>query len=313
MDNESLTPVAVFAYNRPEKIRSCIEALEKCTKSCCTDLFLFCDGRKGDSDKDSVNAVQDWARSYQKEEHVFSSVHVNLKDKNIGLANSIVSGVTELIEKYGKVIVVEDDLIVEHSFLEYMNNALAFYESNEKIWAIASYGYNLKSLKKYKHDVYMGYRASSWGWATWKDRWQTVDWSVSDYHELETSKEKQKLFCRGGGDLYPMLQRQMRGESDSWAIRWNYAASKQDKLTVYPKYGLVSNYGFDGTGTHSGLNAPKSIVSENSGIVFENLNLDRKITREFYLMHTDTLYKKIKRNLSIKDIRKLLKRIMREK
>lgn len=312
MRDETYAPVAVFAYNRLDKIQKCISALEKCELVEKTTLYIFADGYKGEKDKAAVEDVHKWIKEYSAS--CFKDVNLVLKEHNCGLANSIISGVTELIDKYGRAIVVEDDLIVSPQFFRYMNEGLDFYQHDDRIWAMASYGYDLKSLREYKHDIYVGYRASSWGWATWKDRWETVDWEVKDYEKLQQSLEMQKKFCRGGGDLYPMLQRQMRGESDSWAIRWNYAASMQDKLTVYPKVGLVSNDGFDGSGTHSGLHAPDAIVEEMNqksfDVKFENVELDRKITKEFYLLHTDTFLKKVKRNASIKDIIKLIKRLV---
>ena len=303
-------PVAVFVYSRFDKARECLSALEKCKLANESDIHIFADGYKGDKDREKVTSVQEWVKRYAVDCKAFKSVNVHIKEHNVGLAKSIISGATELINKSGKVIVVEDDLLVSRGFLAYMNGALDFYEKDENIWEIASYGYNLKALRKYPHDLYLSYRSSSWGWATWKDRWDSVDWEVKDYEQLQNSTEMQKRFCRGGGDLYPMLQMQMRGELDSWAIRWNYAGSKRNALTVYPKYGLVRNFGFDGSGTHSGKKGPDSVFdSDGSEIKFEKLELDPKITREYYLLHTDTFWKKVKRNLSLKDIIKLIKRI----
>lgn len=319
---DNLAPVAVFAYNRLDKIKACIEALGRCDLARHTEVFIFADGYKSEKDREQVEAVHSWLQdfsqgtvrddiSYSVSVNDFKNVSLEIKAQNAGLASSIITGVTSLMNNYGHAIVVEDDLIVSPVFLRYMNEGLNFYKDSENIWAIASYGYELKALNHYDHDVYMGYRASSWGWASWKDRWDTVDWDVSDYNKLVNSPDLQKLFCRGGGDLYPMLQRQMRGESDSWAIRWNYAASRQDKLTVYPKYGLSSNSGFDGSGTHSGLKGPEeSLKKDLKKVKFEHLPLDKRITREFYLLHTDTLDKKIKRNASLKGIIKILKRIL---
>ena len=310
MEVKKIAPVVVFVYNRLDKAKNCIEALEKCLLTDQTELHVFADGAKGEKDKDKVEAVHKWLREYGEGSCSFSKVFLHIKEKNAGLASSIISGVTQLTNDYGKVIVVEDDLIVARSFLQYMNGALDYYEEDDSIWEIASYGYNLKALRKYNHDIYLGYRASSWGWATWKDRWDACDWEVKDYEELKNSKEMQEKFCRGGGDLYPMLQRQMRGESDSWAIRWAYSCAMKDKYVIYPKVGQVSNDGFDGTGIHSGLHAPKSVFADSSSkVIFEKVLLDPKITREFYLMHTDTFLKKVKRNLSVKDIVKLIKRI----
>lgn len=323
MDSEiSAAPVAVFAYNRLDKIKKCLEYLEKCEMSDISDIYIFADGYRSEKDRKSVEDVQEWLKKYCsgttdlncKRGSGFKETHLELKEKNEGLANSIISGVTNLIGKYGKVIVVEDDILVSGFFLRYMNLALNYYQKNSRIWAIASYGYNLKALKNYPHDVYLEYRASSWGWATWNDRWHTVDWEVKDFAELEKDKRLQAKFCRGGGDLFPMLQRQMRGESDSWAIRWNYAASKQNRLTVYPKVGFVSNIGFDGSGSHTGDRGIDAKYFENFDstqdvyLKFEDIQLNQKIVREFYILHTDTLGKKVKRNLSPKKFVAMIKR-----
>ena len=308
MRNTRLAPVAVFAYNRLDKVQNCIKALEKCQLADESELHVFADGSKGEKDREAVESVHSWLKKYAEGNTGFKTVTLHIKDRNAGLANSIIAGVTEVISEVGRIIVVEDDLEVSPFFLKYMNEGLSFYENSPEIWAMASYGYDLKALRRYSHDIYLGYRASSWGWASWKDRWDTVDWEVKDFAELEASAEKQKKFSRGGGDLFPMLQRQMRGESDSWAIRWNYAASKQDKLTVYPKYGLVSNKGFDGSGTHTKGHAPVDILNFGTEVKFEHLSLNPRITREFYLLHTDTLDKKIKRNLSVKNVIKLIRR-----
>ncbi|MBE5823706.1 MAG: sugar transferase [Butyrivibrio sp.] len=308
-----IAPVAVFAYNRPDKIKACIGALEKCELANKTELFVFADGYKGDKDKEKVLEVQEWLHDYvARKEYAFSNVTLVIKKQNAGLARSIIEGVTRLMDTYDQAIVVEDDLLVSPLFLRYMNEGLEYYKNNKKIWAMASYGYDLKALKKYDHDIYYGYRASSWGWASWKDRWDTVDWEVSDYQQLMKDKKAQKKFCRGGGDLLTYLTMQMNGKSDSWAIRWNYAACKQDMLTVYPRLGLVSNHGFDGSGTHSGKSGYAEVLnlSDNAyDITFEDLKLDKRITREFYLLHTDTFWKKVKRNASLKGIIKILKRL----
>lgn len=317
MCEKQFAPVAVFGYNRADKLQKCIEMLEKCELANKTELFIFADGPKSEKGDKDVNMVHQWVREYKAYHDAgssgFKSVNITIKEKNAGLAISIIGGTTKLIDRYGKVIVVEDDLLVQPNFLSYMNAGLDYYKDNKKIWEIASYGYNLNALKNYKHDIYLSFRASSWGWATWKDRWDSVDWEIKDYDKLLASKELQKRFCRGGGDLFPMLQSQMNGEIDSWAIRWNYAGSKRDALTVYPKYGLVRNYGFDGSGIHTGDRGKQAKFFENvndnfSEVKFEEVVLDPKITREFYLLHTDTFFKKVKRNLSVKDIVKLIKR-----
>ncbi|WP_051688646.1 hypothetical protein [Butyrivibrio sp. AE2032] len=315
MNDNKLAPIAVFGYNRLDKLQMCIESLAKNTLSKDSELYLFIDGYKENRDSAKVKEVHEWAERLGRHDDSeglssrFRMVHVSIKDNNVGLANSIISGVTDLMNGYSEVIVVEDDLITSQTFLEYMNAGLKFYRDDPSVWSVAAYGYKLKSLKKYDHDVYASYRSSSWGWASWKDRWEKVDWSVSDYEVLCNSKSLQKQLCLGGGDLYPMLQRQMRGESDSWAVRWAYAAAMYGMVTIYPKVGLVCNSGFDGSGTHSGIRKTKDYTfSGNSKVNFEHVKIDERIAKEFYLLHTDTIWKKVKRNTSPIKMVKLLKK-----
>ncbi len=297
----ALAPVAVFAYNRLDKIKLCIKALEKNDIAHDTELFIFSDGAKGEWDEGAVKEVQNWLCQYVKESTAFSKIHLELKDHNCGLANSIIIGVSAVISRFGKVIVVEDDIIASPFFLRYMNDGLAFYKDISNIWSITSFGgYKLKSLKRYNHDVYVGYRASSWGWATWLDRWNTVDWMVTDYDELRNSKQKQKCFNRGGRDLYKLLRRQMEGKIDSWAIRWTYSASKQNMLTIYPKIGFANNIGLDGSGVHCAKNSKYMFNEECANeynIKFENVRIEKRIAKELYWYNTDSVIKKLYRKI----------------
>ena len=180
-------------------------------------------------------------------------------------------------------IVLEDDLIPSKVFLEYMNKALDFYEKKESIWSISGYNIPIQIPKNYKFDIYLGYRGCSWGWATWKDRWNTVDWKVSDYKEFKNNYKKRKQMNRGGPDMAQMLDSQMQGLCDSWAIRWCYEQSKQNKYTIYPVKSLVINQGLDGTGTHSGTTKNFDVeISERIPELYNNLPVDKEITTNFY-------------------------------
>ena len=92
----------------------------------------------------------------------------------------------------------------------------------------------------------------SWSWATWVNRWNNVDWSIKDYNEFKNDRKAQKLFNRGGDDLTNMLQLQVEGKIDSWAIRWCYAHFINNAYCVYPVKSLVDNIGHDGTGVNCG-------------------------------------------------------------
>lgn len=280
---EKKAPLLIFAYARPDHLERCLETAALNKEAIETDLFLFCDGPKNDNVKARVEEVRKVAEQ-EKNRGRFKTIQVIQSDKNKGLAKSVITGVTDVIKKYGKCIVVEDDLILSENFLCFMNGAMNFYEGNETIWGVTGYTYPFRRLKEYSHDCYLSYRISSWGWGTWKDRWETVDWEVKDYKELFYKPWRWIRFNRGGNDLFRMLRRQMQGKRDSWAIRFCYAQSRQNKYAVYPSKTLLVNEGFDGLGTHCEPDArfkDAKIDNETQNFKFENLKVDKKLLREF--------------------------------
>ena len=291
-------PVILFVYNRLDHTTQVIHTLSQNELAGETDLFVFSDAAKNEKGQAQVEAVRAFIQSKEWQSN-FKSVKIVLAEKNKGLANSVIGGVSSIIEQYKKVIVVEDDLILSRNFLQYMNDALDFYQDDQKIWSISGYSFWMKSLEKYPHDVFYSYRGCSWGWGTWLDRWEKVDWKVNNYPQMLADKKWQQRFNRGGNDLVNMLKLQMEGKIDSWAIRWCFAQSNLDMYTVYPKYSYLTNDGCDGTGTHSGTSDEfdTDLQSCTKNCKFEYLKIDKKITRDFYLKHSDTLNKKIKRNL----------------
>lgn len=291
-------PVVLFVYNRLDHTTRVLESLTKNILADETDLYIFSDAAKSEK---GIAAVEDVRQCiHQKKwETFFKSITITEAEKNKGLAASIIGGVTEIVNKYGQVIVLEDDLILSKYFLRYMNDALAFYEKEQDVWSISGYSFPMKSLKKYPHDVFYSYRGCSWGWATWADRWKMADWDVKDYDKFVQDPKWQKRFNRGGGDLTHMLELQRTGVIDSWAIRWVFSQSNLNMYTIYPKYSYLENDGCDGSGTNSGTHREfvTNLQENKAEIRFESLGLHAPIVREFYRKYTDTLDKKIKRKL----------------
>lgn len=246
----SLAPVIVFGYNREDHLKQTIDAIGKNVGAKETDIYLFLDGFKGEADRRSVETVQAYGESLTLDSR-FRSITVSCTEHNRGLALSVIQGVSTIIKKYERVIVLEDDIVTSEDFLSFMNDALDYYENEDAIWSISGYTFNLRALESVEEDVYLGYRASSWGWATWRNRWISIDWNVSDYNRFRYNIIARKKFNRGGTDMSDMLDRQMAGKISSWAIRWCYAQFKQNKFTVFPCKSKVLNIGQDGTGTHS--------------------------------------------------------------
>lgn len=298
-----LAPIVLFVYNREDHTRKTLEALKANFLASQSRLFVFSDGAKTEETQEKVQRVRKLIREYT--EH-FLETHIVEADRNQGLAASVITGVTRVIHEYGKVIVVEDDIVTTPYFLTYMNQALDYYEDNKKIWSVSGYTLPMRSLKKYKKDVFLSYRASSWGWGTWQDRWQLNDWALSDYQEYKASRNRIRQFERGGRDLPIMLDYQREGKIDSWAVRWCYWQSKYDMLTVYPRLSLVQNIGYDGSGTHGSneeVFGNSNTEKKEKEYDFQDMEINKKITKEFYEIYSATLWFRIKKKL-----RKILRR-----
>jgi len=275
-------PIGLFTYNRLEQTKKTVRALTLNSLSLQSDLFVFSDAAKTD---DSTEKVMD-VRNYIKTIKGFKSVTVIERQENYGLAKSIISGVSEVIEKHGRIIVLEDDLVTSPNFLSFMNKSLDFYEKKSRIWSVSGFSFPMSYQPNYNFDVAFGVRASSWGWATWADRWNKVDWDVTDYASFIKDKKAQKAFKQGGSDLCKMLNDQMTGEINSWAIRFCYAQFKNKALDVYPVRSKVQNIGFSSDATHTGGMEKRFMTKlDKSGktdfLFSEELVLDPLILRQF--------------------------------
>jgi hypothetical protein len=242
-------PIVLFVYNRPGHTRRTVEALLKNDLAAESDLFIFSDApRKPEAD----NAVRE-VREYISAITGFKSVRTVERDRNWGLANSIIDGVTLIVNQYGRVIVLEDDLVTSPRFLEYMNAALDHYLNDPKAFSIGAYNFPVSTMpmpSDYLWDTYASFRCCSWGWATWIDRWKRVDWGMDYYETFMRDGVAQKLFNRGGPDMTQMLKMQHERRIDSWAIRFCYAHHANNMHCIYPIKTMVMNIGMDSTGTH---------------------------------------------------------------
>lgn len=242
-----LAPICLFTYNRLDETQQTVSALQHNYLAAESELFIFSDGPKKEHDIEKVNEVRRFICTITgfKKITIFKSV------ENKGLANSIITGVSKIVKQYGKIIVLEDDLITSPNYLDFMNQALNFYERNPSIHSISGYSLDLPSLKYFHCDYYFGYRASSWGWATWKDKWESTDWEVADYIKFKYNILQQLKFMRGGSDMPKMLKSQMKGKIDSWAIRWCFSQFQNNQLTVFPSISKVVSIGFGPNATHT--------------------------------------------------------------
>lgn len=313
--NKTYAPIIVFVYNRPVHTKKMFESLAKNKQAKNSDIFIYSDSPKNEQAKENVTKVREYINDLPQK-NLFKSVTIVNAKQNKGLANSVIDGVSNIINKYGKVIVLEDDLILSKHFIQYMNDALNFYQNNKKIWSISGYNLPIDIPKEYKKEIYLGYRGCSWGWATWKDRWDKVDWSVSDYKKIKNSFFKRKKFNRGGNDMALMLDAQMQGRCNSWAIRWCYQQHKENMYTIYPVNSLIKNIGLDGTGTHSKIstNFNINIDTNNDSVKFTNeLILNKKILKKFKQMFNGGIKQMIAETLSILGLYELIYKMRHKK
>lgn len=242
-----LCPIVLFTHKRLDTLQKTIDSLKLNTLAIESELFIFSDGTKGQSDKEGVENV----RAFLKTITGFKKIIIKESPCNKGLANSVISGVTEVINLYGKVIVLEDDLQATPNFLQFMNQSIEYYTQNKNVFSISGYAFDLSIAKDETFDSYFLNRGWSWGWATWKDRWENVDWKVKSYKAFTKNKVARKNFALGGSDLNKMLDDYMKNDLDSWAIRWFYHQFSNNGLTVYPIYSKIQNNGFGEEATHT--------------------------------------------------------------
>lgn len=237
------SPIALFVYNRPHHTRKTLESLMANAEFPNSQLYVFCDGPKNKKDILMVQETRELIRSYE-----LDNATIIKREKNMGLANSIITGVTELCNKYGRIIVVEDDLYLSPYFLKYMNTALDTYEEYDKVMHISGYMFPVNGDLP---NTFF-YRATScWGWGTWKHAWDKFE--PNTYTLLAGFKNHKK--CRefdiqGSMKFYRMLILQAIGMSDSWAIRWYASVFLNNGLCLHPGKSLVNNIGHDDSGVH---------------------------------------------------------------
>jgi hypothetical protein len=252
-------PIAIFTFNRPRHTECLIKSLVKCPEFQLSRVYVFTDGPRNSADLDSTNQVSVIIEQFKKCNA--NVIHIR-RDKNIGLAKSVISGVSDVLLDNGRVIVLEDDLIVHRGFLTYMNQMLERLKNSEQVMSISGHALNIKFPEHYRNMVYLNPRSSSWGWGTWLVKWQLVDWQVTRFNELLISKESRQRFSLGGDDLYGMLEDRIKGRNSSWSIVFDFAHFENKMFCAYPQYTYIINQGFDGSGVHCGDFIP-SIFNSN--------------------------------------------------
>ncbi len=295
-------PLLLFCFDRPQHLARVLENIKKNEQASVTRLIIYSDGAPAKASKNQKENIE-LVRTIIRSKKWCETVEIHESTFNKGLAASIIEGVDEVISRYGKVIVLEDDLLPSHHFLTFMNHALDKYQNMEEVISISAYVYPI--TEKLPETFFLR-GADCWGWATWEEGWKLFRKEGDLLLKEIESKKLSHDFDFGGTYPYTqMLRDQVNGLNQSWAIRWYASAFLKDKLTLYPGRSLVHNIGIDGTGTHSGSSSKWDVQLADEPIVLteipikENLEARRLFSEYFKILRSrPSFLKRILKKLS---------------
>lgn len=239
-------PILLFVYNRPEHVRRAIASLQQNKLAAQSQLFIYSDAARDPESRDAVEQTRQFIRTIDG----FASITIIERKENWGLARSIIDGVTTQLDRFGRVIVLEDDLIVAPYFLQFMNDALETYKDEPRIGHIQACDFTQDTSLP---ATFLIKWTGSWGWATWDRAWKHFNPDGTELlRQLEERNLTRTFDFNNTYGYTRMLRRQIEGKNNSWAIRWNASLFLADILSLNTGRSLVQNTGFDGSGTNCG-------------------------------------------------------------
>ena len=265
-----LAPIVIFVYNRPDHTKQTVEALQKNELAIDSELFIYSDAAKNETAEQKVNEV----RQYIKNIDGFKRVTIIEREKNWGLANSIIDGVTKIVNEYGKIIVLEDDLVTSPYFLKFMNEALEMYKDEDKIWEVGGYVYPIDY--EFNKDFFFAPYTTSWGWATWSDRWKYFERDSEKLISIFNTEKIKKFNLDNSDNIWDQVIANAEGRLYTWAVFWYAVVFLNNGLTVYPKKSIVQNIGHDGSGDNCGKSNlfKVSLVSDPLNLNLTDIEID---------------------------------------
>lgn len=258
-----LAPIILFVYNREKHTAQTLEALQSNELANESNLYVYSDGPKDHLDIAKIRKV----RERIKKATGFKEIKIIERETNFGLAKNIVDGVTSVLKEYGKVIVLEDDIVTSKYFLKFMNDALDHYEDKKKVFHISGWNYPIDEDEL--EDVFFWRVMNCWGWGTWHDRWQFFE-KDPDKLIKEFSKERIKYFdLDNSGIFWRQVINNHKGRSNTWGVFWYASIYKNGGLCLNPVHTFTKNIGDDGSGinhrsNHKLVNQDLSMKSEIS-------------------------------------------------
>lgn len=252
----NLAPIIVFVYNRASHLEKTLKCLRANKLSNESILFVYCDGAKPDSTQEQLNKISA-ARKVVSELAItpsFKEVHIIERKENLGLGKSIITGVTEVINQYGRAIVLEDDLETSPLFLDYMNKCLDHYDARKSVFSISGLSRPHPEKfypKDYPYDVYVSLAHHPQGWASWSDRWNQVDWEVTDYQLLKNNKDILEAFRRSEYGIWEELTDIMVNHKNNWGARFALAHFVNHAVSICPIVSYINHFGMDAEATNA--------------------------------------------------------------
>lgn len=304
---KTLAPIILFIYNRPSHTLQTLEALSANTLASQSDLYIFADGPKDNTTPDALERI--WqTRQVARSKQWCKTVTVVESEKNKGLAASIISGVTEIVKKYGNVIVLEDDIVTGKYFLEFMNAALDKYQDEKDVWHVTGWRDPVKCVRE--GGAYFYPTMDCWSWATWADRWQYFKKDVAYYQGVFTKKMKFHFNIEGAEPgMWSQIQDNASGKINTWAIFWYATIFLKNGLCLAPAKSLVKNIGFDNSGVHCGQNSSEDI---KHNLDFEIKSFPESVAIDMVEYKKNIkFFKKIRRKSFVRKLKDILKSILR--
>lgn len=293
LKHEKFAPIVLFVYNRPWHTQQTVEALQKNVYASESELIIYADAAKNAQAEEKVQEV----RKYIKSITGFKSVKIIEQKTNQGLANSIINGVTEVVNKYGRIIVLEDDIVTSKWFLKYMNDALEVYKDEEKIMQIGGFTFPFENYTNLP-EAFFSRQGDCWGWATWSNSWKCFERNPEKLVREFDEQEIYKFDFEGTRYYWNQVIENLNGKIYTWGIFWSISIYINRGLVLYPKISMTKNIGLDNSGVHCGEDKAYSIDKMSEEIIFMPLQIEENVEgyngfKNFFIKLKPSLLKRI--------------------
>lgn len=307
---ENRAPICLFVFNKIHLIDKVLKSIQENKNFKKHNMYIFSDSNLESKDKEKITKLRLKLIAFQRKH---KNVNIIFRKKNFGLKKNIIFGVNQIIKKYKRIIVIEDDLILAKNFIDYMEDNLHFYKNKKKVFSISGYSPNIikKSIKNYNYSNFFSHATSSWGWATWADRWKLF----KPIYKVDANKlfKAKKLFNLCIKDNFFSFKDINVKKRDLWAANFNFASLNNNKLNSFPIISKVSNIGFDGTG-QGGISSKFSQQlnsSKKKNKLSDQIIVDKNIDRKFIKYHRQNYFLRILKYYLPLSFKRFLKKIIR--